>query len=338
MKKTKFTACGRYLFAVLMACLAGPLAAQGSGAGDTAIEVVRQGIPHDALYALDMHGEWGLAVGAFGLMLETTDGGGSWKLLPPKTPLGLFGVTRAGDRVLVAGQQGTVMRRVGDGEWEMLDSGFSQRVLNIGLNDAGIAAVVGEFGFIAISTNGGSSWNEVVLDWEQYNDEGYEPHLYDAIVGNDGSILVAGEFGLILRTTDNGQTWEAVHTGDQSVFDLYIASDGSNSGFAVGQEGFVARTADGGLTWQDLSVDTNANLLGVWSGNSEVVITGIRELLRSSDDGASFSKTTDIQVVRHWFQGVDAGVAETASGGAGFLREQSVYTVGHRATIAKIVK
>ncbi|MEQ8231363.1 MAG: YCF48-related protein [Gammaproteobacteria bacterium] len=315
-----------------------PVFSQDGGAAEQAVEIVRTGIPHDALYALDMSGEWGLAVGNFGLMLQTADGGATWEMQKPVTKLALLGVTRANKRQLVVGQQGLVMTRADGGEWSVVDTGFSQRLLNVDMNEAGLAFTIGEFGFVARSRDYGASWEEITLDWSQYNDEGYEPHLYDAIVENDGTVFIAGEFGLILRSTDGGDSWEVVHQGEASVFEMEFANDGGSTGYAVGQEGLVLRTADRGMSWQTIEVDTNSNLLGVWSGNGEVVITGIRQMLRSSDDGASFSTTDDLQVVRTWFQGVDAGVAETKTGEKGFLREQSVYTVGFQGTVARVVK
>jgi photosystem II stability/assembly factor-like uncharacterized protein len=318
--------------------VATPVFSQNDAGAEQAIEIVRSGIPHDSLYALDMSGEWGLTVGNFGLMLETNDGGASWEVQQPVTKLALLGVVRANKRQVVVGQQGLVITREDGGEWSVVDTGFSQRLLNVDMNDAGLTFTIGEFGFVARSRDYGATWEEVTLDWTQYNDEGYEPHLYDAIVEDDGTVFIAGEFGLILRSTDSGDTWEVVNQGEASVFEMKFANDGSATGYAVGQEGLVLRTADRGLTWQQIAVDTNSNLLGVWSGNGEVVITGIRQMLRSSDDGASFSTTEDLQVVRTWFQGVAAGVAETKTGETGFLREQSVYTVGFHGSVARVVK
>jgi photosystem II stability/assembly factor-like uncharacterized protein len=151
-------------------------------------------------------------------------------------------------------------------------------------------------------------------------------------------VTIAGEFGLILRSEDGGDTWRAVHQGDESVFAMHFATDGTNMGFAVGQEGFIARSTDGGVTWQRVESPSEANLLGVWSGQSEVVIVGIRQLLRSSDDGTTFMPTNDLNIVRTWFQGVDAGVSETKAGEKGFLRQQSVYIAGHRGTIARVLQ
>ena len=55
-----------------------------------AIKVVHSGIPHDALFAIGMSGEQGIAVANFGLMLETSDGGISWELVEPVTKKALF--------------------------------------------------------------------------------------------------------------------------------------------------------------------------------------------------------------------------------------------------------
>ncbi len=315
-----------------------PAYAQEANGPEAGIEVIRSGIEHDALYGLEMTGEWGMAVGNFGLMIETTDGGLNWAVSPPKTTLALLGITHAGNRQIIVGQKGFVMVRAEGEEWREIDSGIEARLLNVAMNPSGFAMVVGEFGFLARSRDHGETWEPLTIDWNEYNDEGYEPHLYDAIVNDDGSLMVAGEFGLILRSEDDGDTWRDVARSDQSVFAMRLANDGSHTGYAVGQEGLMLKTSDDGLTWERLDVGTNANLLGVWAGNSEVVAIGIRTLLRSSDDGASFTSTGDYNVVRTWFQGVDAGVTESKAGSKGFLRQQIIYIVGHKGTIARVLK
>jgi photosystem II stability/assembly factor-like uncharacterized protein len=119
---------------------------------------------------------------------------------------------------------------------------------------------------------------------------------------------------------------------------MHLARDGSNTGYAVGQEGLIIKTNDGGLTWQRVDGKSGSNLLGVWSGNGEVVISGIREMLRSSDNGATFTNTADIKVNRTWYQGIAAGISESQSGEKGFLRQQSIFVIGHRGSIARVLK
>ena len=289
-----------------------------------------------------MKGSSGLAVGSYGLMRETADGGETWTTADPLTTKALLGVTSAGDTQIVVGQQGTIFRRVEGADWKQVEAGLTQRIMDVDLNDSGLGYIVGEFGFMAKSEDAGLTWTVVTKDWESVNEEGYEPHLYSAVVKDDGSIFVAGEFGLIMTSTDRGQTFKQVHGGDEGVFDVHFAKDGSGSGYAVGQEGLVLKTLDAGSTWSSIAIDTNSNLLGVWSGNGEVVVTAIRDLLRSNDDGKSFTSfSADAQIGRTWYQGVGAGVSETATesdtGRKSFIREQQIFIVGNGGNVAKVL-
>ena len=327
-----------------LCCLAGFGSAVLAQEGDPIVEVLESGIPHDKLFALDMKGSRGLAVGSFGLMRETEDGGETWTTADPLTTKALLGVTAAGDTQIVVGQQGTIFRRVEGADWKQVEAGLTQRIMDVGLNDSGLGYIVGEFGFMAKSEDAGLTWTMVTKDWESVNEEGYEPHLYSAVVKDDGTIFVAGEFGLIMMSTDRGRSFKQVHGGDQGVFDLHFANDGdgTSSGYAVGQEGLVLKTIDGGATWSSVAVDTSSNLLGVWSGNGEVVVTAIRDLLRSRDDGKSFASfSADSQIGRTWYQGVAAGVSETATesaeGRKSLIREQQVFIVGNGGNVAKVL-
>ena len=327
-----------------LCCLAGFGSAVLAQEGDPIVEVLESGIPHDKLFALDMKGSRGLAVGSFGLMRETEDGGETWTTADPFTTKALLGVTAAGDTQIVVGQQGTIFRRVEGADWKQVEAGLTQRIMDVGLNDSGLGYIVGEFGFMAKSEDAGLTWTMVTKGWESVCEEGYEPHLYGAVVKDDGTIFVAGEFGLIMMSTDRGRSFKQVHGGDQGVFDLHFANDGdgTSSGYAVGQEGLVLKTIDGGATWSSVAVDTSSNLLGVWSGNGEVVVTAIRDLLRSRDDGKSFASfSADSQIGRTWYQGVAAGVSETATesaeGRKSLIREQQVFIVGNGGNVAKVL-
>ena len=305
---------------------------------EESVEVLYTGIPHDALYDIDVNGDKGYAVGNAGLLLVSDDAGATWAETERMTDQALLCVKSKGDRTLIAGQKGTIMSKTGDGAWETLETPFETRIMKLDFNSSGLVVAVGEFGMIHRSKDGGNTWDDVVLDWGQYNDEGYEPHLYDVVVKDDGTVVTVGEFGLILWSDDGGDNFVARHKGDESVFAIHLDAEGTGTGFAVGQDNLVLRSQDGGATWQKITVDgEEANLLGVWSGQNEVVITGIRSLLRSSDDGQNWSQSDDIQIVRTWYQGVATGVSEVAAGN-GFLRSQAVYIVGQQARVARVVK
>lgn len=320
-------------FAVVLALLLFSLTA----VAEDSVEIVRTGIAHDALYAMDMNGDKGVAVGNFGLILETTDSGATWTKTEPVTEQALLGIATAGERQLAVGQGGIVITRVGDGAWEVLENDIGLRLLNVDLHESGLAVAVGEFGAIRRSRDNGKSWDSITVDWALYNDEGYEPHLYDVAIRDANTVVITGEFGLVLWSEDGGDTFVARHTGEESIFAIHLDAEGTGTGYAVGQDGEVLRSQDNGVTWNKIDAGSKANLLGVWSGQGEVVIVGIRELLRSSDDGETWKRSDDLKVLRTWYQGVDAGVAEIEAPN-GFLRTQIVYVAGYNATISRILE
>lgn len=306
----------------------------GDPQGTLTVEPVYSGIPHDALYDMHIQGDRGVAVGAYGLILESGDSGASWKKREPLTKLALLGVAAGGEHWIIVGQQGSVLLGDKDGGWRLVEGVSEARLLNVDLNSQGLSIAVGEFGTILRSRDYGESWEPIVLDWEQYSPDGYEPHLYGIMVTDGGEVAITGEFGLILWSGDGGENWEMRHKGSQSIFAIDVSKDGV--GFAVGQEGEVVRTRDNGKTWERVEVPTSSNLLDVWTGNGEVVITGIRALLLSPDDGDTWVLSKDVGVTRNWYQGIaPAGAGVAADDGSS--HRPVIYVSGYRATISRVL-
>jgi photosystem II stability/assembly factor-like uncharacterized protein len=176
----------------------------------------------------------------------------------------------------------------------------------------------------------------VQVDWDALlTESGYEPHLYDVAVDANGRVLVVGEFGLAMRSTDGGLSWSGVHSGDASLFALHLRPGGT--GYAVGQRGTVLRTDDDGLTWTPLVTPTESNLLGVWSSTGDdVVVVGIRELLRSSDGGTTFVASDDPRITRSWYQAL-ATDASKREGEPTIDTGGQVYAAGEGASITRLV-
>jgi len=195
---------------------------------------------------------------------------------------------------------------------------------------------VGEFGTILRSKDGGDTWEPKVLDWASYRDDGYEPHIYSVDVQDNGRIVLGAEFAYVLVSEDGGETFTLANKGEKSIFAMHLLPDGS--GYAAGQEGLVMKTSDNGSTWTVLTSGSNANLFGIWaSAQGEIVATGMRALLRSSDGGSTFTSSTDQEVVRNWFVPVAMGEVET-KGDAGALVQQVVYVGGHDGVIARVLR
>lgn len=300
------------------------LSAAAPIAGAAATETVRKGTAHDALFAVDMSGQLGVAVGAGGEILESSDGGTNWKSVGSgDNQLSLLGVQLGKDgAALAVGQMGVLLRRGADGKWSKVDSGSKERLFAVDLNAANQAVVAGAFGTVLYSTDGGVTLSKLPIDWSAFATDGAEPHLYAADISDTGQITVAGEFGLILRSTDAGATWRKLNQGDASVFALEINAAGQPS-YAVGQIGTLLRSDDGGETWAAQNSGSTANLLAVKSLGQSVVVTGFRESLVSKDGGASWSSLAQEPFGGVWYGGL------TADG-------SSVFAVGQSGMVVRV--
>jgi photosystem II stability/assembly factor-like uncharacterized protein len=322
----------------LAACLAGALlagapASAGNAAGQ--LTLVRTGLPHDALFDAQFLNERGLAVGSHGAMLESLDGGRTWRALESLGDLSLTAIAMVPGRSIVVGQQGAIFVATDDGTHRRVDSGSSERLLSVDLDEeTGRAVAVGGFGTLLTSDDAGDSWSPVSIDWASLTEEGMEAHLYDVEITSQGEIFVVGEFGLVLSSRDGGTTWQARAQGDESIFALHLGENGI--GYAVGQNGLVLRSQDGGQGWERLDTGSHGNLLDVWaSAQGEVVVVGIRTLLRSSDGGDTWVAATGRSVERAWYQALAAGTV-TEKEDKLALHEQRVYAVGQTGKIISI--
>lgn len=145
----------------------------------------------------------GFVVGAYGMILRTTDGGQSWKDKGPQIDnprsFHLNGITR------VAG---------------------------------GALVIVGEAGQIYVSEDNGDTWES--------RESPYEGSLFGALgTGNEDEILVFGLRGNTLKSTDLGETWEMIpNEGGATLNDGAVGDDGRIT--LVGNSGAVLVSTDGG--------------------------------------------------------------------------------------------
>ena len=313
------------------------LAAAGAAADRNdgeALSLIRSGLPHDALYDLTFSETVGMAVGHHGLLLLSEDGGQAWQTMAPISDVAMLAVAANEERVVVVGQQGRIFSGPEAHALSAAESPTAERLLSVALHESGLAVAVGGFGALVISEDGGATWEARHLDWSELQPEGLEAHLYDVSIGDGGEILICGEFAMILASGDRGETWQVRHRGDASLFAMHI--DDQGLGFAVGQEGTVLRTRDAGATWQPLASASRANLLDVWhSKEGEVVAIGIRALLRSRDQGETWSSADGRAVERSWYAALAPGIMQIGLDN-GTMQTQRVYAAGERGSIVTV--
>jgi len=115
------------------------------------------------------------------------------------------------------------------------------------------ALISGTYRQIAKTSNGGSTWEQIVLS-EQLNALMALDSLRAAWMLDENTLIVAGHNffevqEIIIRSVDGGLNWSIVHLGpDFTGFDDMHFTNSTN-GFVIGQQGRIRRTTNAGATW-----------------------------------------------------------------------------------------
>jgi photosystem II stability/assembly factor-like uncharacterized protein len=249
---------------------------------------------HDLLLAATMAGKRMIAVGQFGHVIYSDDGGITWvqaKEVP--TQVTLTSVYFVNDKVGYAGgHDGTVIRTddggVTWGKKPVYHNVESQSpIMTVFFTDENHGFAMGAFSFMVETSDGGKTWTqrEIVPDSDR--------HLNKAFAGKDGVILVAAESGKVFRSTDHGVTFTEIQTDyDGSFWGGMTLKNGSS--LVYGMRGNAYRSDDAGQTWYKIDSGTDKSIGGGWElDNGTVVLVGLQGYVGYSSDGAkTFTEVT----------------------------------------------
>jgi photosystem II stability/assembly factor-like uncharacterized protein len=195
----------------------------------------------------DRHG-W--AVGQWGAILATDDGGQSWRVQRLDT---------AEDRPLFAVHFLDAQRGVAVGLWSLVlttaDGGKSWQPRELApppgakradlnlqalfADDKGTLYAAAERGYVLRSDDAGASWT--------YLSTGYNGSFWSGIALSPQVLLVGGQRGNVYRSSDGGQSWKRVDIGSQSSVTGFARQ--GQSVLAVGLDGLQAVSHDGGASF-----------------------------------------------------------------------------------------
>jgi len=250
-----------------------------------------------AIACLGAEAAW--VVGSAGTVLSTDDAGATWQRheLGIEGDLAAVAVAEGHDGppvVVIAGDDGIVLERRGDGEfarlsapdvdwtavatdehgerillagadgslWRALDGAPQQVFASDGAVFYGLAATpdgdravaVGQGGLVVVSDDGGASWSPVAVSTVR--------DLFAARISSEGAEIVAvGDAGVVV-------TIDAAGVGASEQLDPALALRGlhmhaAGYGHAVGDAGIVLYTTDVGRSWTAIETGTDATLRGV---------------------------------------------------------------------------
>lgn len=198
----------------------------------------------DSLYAAKfVDSTTGWAVGAFGTIMATRDGGQTWRRQASRTTEPLFGVDFAdAQRGWVVGRSGLILATVDGGvTWAAQASGVDRHLFKVHFADAHLGCAVGDWGTIVVTRNGGATWDTRSLSRDVI--------LNDVFLLDPRRGWIVGEAGTVVATEDGGETWSERNSGvAKTLFGVDFIDD--QRGWAVGIDALILRTADAGRTWQ----------------------------------------------------------------------------------------
>ncbi len=206
-------------------------------------------VPVDAtLTALSfVDAQHGWAVGHWGVILATEDGGEHWKrqrlVLEEDRPL--FAVHFFDRQHGVAVGLWSLVLTTDDGGKTWTERTLEAppgakradlNLLSLFADRNGLLYATAERGMVLRSSDRGASW--------QYLSTGYKGSLWSGLALPDGGLLVGGQRGSLLRSDDGGAHWTALDSGGKGSITA-LAAQGSQV-LAVGLDGQLSRSSDGG--------------------------------------------------------------------------------------------
>lgn len=180
--------------------------------------------------------EHAIAVGGFGYLLSTSDGGKTWSKgmdrldNPDGWHLYDIEALRGNEgTVFIAGEKGTLFRSRDHGaSWERLESPYDGSLFGVtGIDDQSLM-VHGLQGNVWLSRDLGESWQQVKT--------GITRGINDGAMLDDGSLVLVGNSGVLLTSHDGGSSLSLRYTKDRTSISAVLPR-ASGGVYAAGESG-----------------------------------------------------------------------------------------------------
>ncbi|HLF13732.1 MAG TPA: YCF48-related protein, partial [Bacteroidota bacterium] len=275
-----------------------------------------------SLNAVSLRGNTAMAVGDFGIIVYSSDGGVTWTTRVSGGGSGLRDTWVMDSARALAVGQGVVLGTTNAGvTWDTLPGGETGDWTTIFFIDS-LRGYTGSFnGKILRTTDGGLGWSlhastpREIMDFTFFDpDTGIVTTGSDRpFTTNDGGVnwgnsvlfgvsfqgvssigdsaaIVVGQGGLIIRTTDAASSWTTLSGGTSlDLFGIDCLDPGNCT--VVGDSGVILRTTDGGTTWVPQPSGSPQALRGVSlvTQNTAWIVGDSGTILRTTDGGANWA-------------------------------------------------
>jgi photosystem II stability/assembly factor-like uncharacterized protein len=193
----------------------------------------------------------GWAVGQWGAIVATTDGGETWQL-------------------------------------QRIDTSVDQPLFSVYFKDREHGWAVGLWSLVLTTSDGGKSWNAEKLPPPPDGGK-TDRNLQKIFASNNGTLFIAAEQGMVLRSEDSGAHWTYASTGYKGSFWTGTAlKDGTV--LVGGLRGTICRSTDNGKSWKEAKSELKSSITDFAEVGTKVVAVGLDGVvLESTDNGVSFT-------------------------------------------------
>lgn len=212
-----------------------------------------QSVPAQAtltsVYFVD--GQRGWAVGHWGIVLHTVDGGETWSI-------------------------------------QAKDLSHDRPLYSVWFQDQHTGVAVGLWSKVLRTTDGGKSWNTIQLEPPEGGGKA-DRNLFHLFADHQGGLYATAEAGWLLRSNDVGATWHYIKTGyGGSLWSGIALQDGAL--LLGGLRGKMFRSSDHGSTWSPVTQPVPRSITSfAQAADGVVYAAGLDGLWLRSQDGKEFT-------------------------------------------------
>ena len=223
----------------------------------------------------------GWAVGHFGIVLHSVDGGETWTKQLDGQQAAALALKAAEKQVTIDPEGG--QRALREAQFLVTD-GPDKPFLDVLFVTENTGYVIGAYNLIFRTDDAGQTWRS----WQAHVDNPNALHLYGIhAVGDD--IYIVGEQGVLLKADKTGHHFKALKTPYEGSYFGLVAGDYGDV-IIFGLRANAYRSADGGLSWSKVDIASQVSISdGVrLAGGAMALVSQSGEVFIGSDHGLGF--------------------------------------------------
>lgn len=256
-----------------------------------------------ALHAVFMDvtaaGERQVAVGEYGLILFSEDGGTSWQQAEVPTSVTLTAVDFPTPlKGWAVGHDGVVLHtKDGGATWQIQLSGLQANKKAMAQVEAKVAEVAGVLDVVPREQRSGleqrlEEMELLLLDMSVPVEDNAPTPLMDVMFLDEQTGFAVGAFGMVIETRDGGRNWEPIVDRMNNIDGWHyygidkVQANGETVIFIAGEAGLLMRSRDRGATWERLDEFFEGTFFGVVGAQDtpRVIVFGLGGKAFFSDD------------------------------------------------------